>query len=128
MTNDEIKKALETCGNSYPELCKNCPYYTLGEDCVNDILKDALNLITEQEKEIEQLKAENKVLGDGEEKAFINGSFEGRKVVDLEKKQAKIDVLNELKEKYGFYSCYSWDDDVSSLYKIADEMIQELKK
>lgn len=74
MTQDEIKKSLECCilvdGNS----CKTCPYLFY-ENCKSGAVavQDALNLITEQEKEIERLKAE--------------------------KKQAKIDVLNELKDK-----------------------------
>lgn len=107
--------------------CFSCPYF--GElACSGKLCEGALELIIKQEQEIEQLKAKNKVLGDGVEKAFINGFTDGRKVVDLEKKQAKIDVLMELKDKYGFYSCYSWNNDVKSLNEIVDEMIERLKK
>lgn len=55
MTKDEIKKALECCCNSdFKTACRNCSY--LGSPRCNDTLcKDALNLITEQEKEIERL-------------------------------------------------------------------------
>ena len=75
MTKDDIKKALTCCLNPSISYCKDCPYANYGEfDCCNGkMCKDALNLITEQEKEIEQLKAE--------------------------KKQAQIDVLNKLKER-----------------------------
>lgn len=58
MTKDEIKKALECCCNSdFKTACRNCSY--LGSPRCNDTLcKDALNLITEQEKKIEQLMEE----------------------------------------------------------------------
>lgn len=41
--------------------------------------------------------------------------------------QAKINVLNELKEKYGFYSCYSWHCDTKSLNEIIDELVKEIR-
>lgn len=64
MTKDEIKKALKCCTTMTRDgvgMCNECPYnkrdkygYIL---CGNqNIQKDALNLITEQEKEIERLK------------------------------------------------------------------------
>lgn len=54
MNKDEIKKALERCISND---CDNCPYYY--DDGCRDILIDAaLNLITEQEKEIERFKAD----------------------------------------------------------------------
>ena len=78
MTKDDIKKALECCAKSYGDdvHCSDCPYDTLTPRaccerfCQDVLCKDALNLITEQEKEIERLKEE--------------------------KKQAKIDVLNKV--------------------------------
>lgn len=62
MTNEEIKKALECCSNPSINSCKDCPYNNNGEFscCDGEMYKDALNLITEQEKEIERLKDENK--------------------------------------------------------------------
>ena len=54
MTNDEIKKALETCADiSIP--CNDCPYDAVG-NCTDTLCADALELIIEQEKEIERLK------------------------------------------------------------------------
>ena len=71
MTKDEIKKALETCADiSIP--CNDCPYDAVG-NCTDTLCADALELIIEQEKEIERLKAEVK--------------------------QAQIDVLNKLKKR-----------------------------
>lgn len=68
MTNDEIKKAYEICASANDcSSCNDCP------DCAKCASAAALNLITEQEKEIERLKAEVK--------------------------QTKIDVLNKAKER-----------------------------
>ena len=53
MNKDEIKKALECCGNGCP--IGDCPYYGI-KDCDNNLFKDTIELITEQEKEIERLK------------------------------------------------------------------------
>lgn len=41
-------------------------------------------------------------------------------------RQETINVLNKLKEKYGFYSCYSFSGDVKSLNEIIDEFIKEV--
>ena len=51
----EIKKGLECCAAvGFETSCSDCPY------CYrcNDLSRDALNIITEQEKEIEQLTRE----------------------------------------------------------------------
>lgn len=78
--------------------------------------------------EIEQLKAKNKVLGDGVAKAFTNGFNTGREQVEKDIRRAKIDVLKELQEKYVMFgvTCAGWisfvpNDDI-------DEMIEELKE
>ena len=55
MNKDEIKKALRYCSAvGFETSCNICPY------CYrcNDLSRDALNIITEQEKEIEQLTRE----------------------------------------------------------------------
>ena len=96
MTKDEIMNAYEICASANNcSSCNDCP------DCANCASAAALNLITEQEKEIERLKAEFKQLE-------TNAEILARGVRDLnhenyeltEKiKQAKIDVLNKAKEK-----------------------------
>ena len=55
MNKDEIKKALQCCSAvGFDDGCSVCPY-----DCrCNELDRDALNIITEQEKEIEQLTRE----------------------------------------------------------------------
>lgn len=128
MNKYEIKKALECCQDYDYESCVDCPYRKHSEDCTNDILRDALDLITEQEKEIERV---NKELSEKEEyhrmtqalchsyrndywKTFqrleeqqqeierLKAENEKRLTCDFVKtaqKHAKIDVLNQLKEK-----------------------------
>ena len=58
-TNEEIKKGLKMCASSAP--CNDCPYTDDGR-CNDTLNTDALNLITEQEQEIAQLKDEIKQL------------------------------------------------------------------
>ncbi len=61
MNKDDIKKALESCVTYKNVDCNNCPCCPYdGQILCQDVLcKDALTLITEQEKEIERLKDEN---------------------------------------------------------------------
>lgn len=54
--------------------------------------------VSEYKAEIEQLKAKNKVLGDGVVKAFTNGFNTGREQVEKDIRRAKINILRELKE------------------------------
>lgn len=60
MTKDDIKKALESCVTYKNVDCNNCPCCPYdGQILCQDVLcKDALNLITEQEKKIDQLTEE----------------------------------------------------------------------
>lgn len=68
MNKDDIKKALKCCQDYDYESCADCPYRTHGENCTNDILRDALELIGEQEKENERV---NKELSEKEENRRI---------------------------------------------------------
>ena len=71
-TIQDIKKALEIC--SKDDGCRECPYYDYHR-CDKALLKDALALITEQVVEQNQKYQEQRI------------------------KQAKIDVLNKVKER-----------------------------
>lgn len=122
MTKDEIKKALEICNDANLS-CGDCPYHD-DLTCSDTLKTDARELIIEQEKEIEQLKAEFKQLE-------TNAEILARGVRDLnhenyeltEKiKQAKVDVLNELKKKIHDTRL---NDDTA---EIIIEMIEELTK
>lgn len=114
MNKDEIKKALEFCANAFP--CEGCAYH---DDlmCTDKLKTDALNVIIEQEQEIEKLKAENVRLTTklGQVLLSIDTVKEMNTMCNIaaQVKQAKIDVLNELKKKK---SIAVWD---------IDEMIAE---
>lgn len=71
-TIQDIKKALEIC--SEDDGCRECPYYDY-HHCDKALLKDALALITEQVVEQNQKYQEQRI------------------------KQAKIDILNKVKER-----------------------------
>lgn len=98
MTIQNIKKALEIC--SKDDGCRECPYYDY-HHCDKALLKDALALITEQVLEQNQKYQEQRI------------------------KQAKIDVLNELKTRYDYATKnmgYPWD-----ISQQIDELIKEVE-
>lgn len=115
MTNEEIKKGLEICADGFP--CNGCPYDDNFGKCVVRLNEDARKLIIEQENEIAQLKADNVRLITklGQVLLSIDTVKEMNVMCNIEAqvKQAKIDVLNELKKKK---SIAVWD---------IDEMIAE---
>lgn len=74
MNKDDIKKALEVCANAFP--CEGCAYHD-DLTCTDKLKTDALNVIIEQEQEIEKWKND----------------------IAAQVKQAKIEVLNKLKER-----------------------------
>ena len=94
-TIQDIKKALEIC--SEDDGCRECPYYDY-HYCDKVLLKDSLALLNE--KVVEQ-----------------NQKYQEQRI-----KQAKIDVLNELKEKCKF------DGHTVAVYKNdIDELIKEVQ-
>lgn len=118
---DDIKKVLALCVDS---ICDDCPYADT-KDCYNQIKLDARELIIKQENEIEKLKAENIRLTTklGQVLLSIDTVKEMNTMcsIDEQRKQAKIDVLNELKEKCKF------DGHTVAVYKNdIDEMIAEV--
>lgn len=118
MNKDEIKKALEFCAQDTYYFCGGCSYDDV-RNCNDKLKTDALNLIIEQEQEIEKLKAENVRLTTklGQVLLSIDTVKEMNTMCNIEEqvKQAKIDVLNELKKKK---SIAAWD---------IDEMIEEVQ-
>ena len=117
MNKDEIKKALEFCANAFP--CEGCAYYD-DLTCSDTLKTDARELIIEQEQEIEKLKAENVRLTTklGQVLLSIDTVKEMNTMCNIaaQVKQAKIDVLNELKKKK---SIAIWD---------IDELLKEYEK
>ena len=100
MNKDEIKKALEFCANAFP--CEGCAYYD-DLTCSDTLKTDARELIIEQEQEIEKLKTENVRLTTKLEQVLLSidtvKEMNTMCSIDEQVKQAKIDVLNELKDK-----------------------------
>ena len=117
MNKDEIKKALEFCANAFP--CEGCAYYD-DLTCSDTLKTAARELIIEQEQEIEKLKAENVRLTTklGQVLLSIDTVKEMNVMCNIaaQVKQAKIDVLNELKKKK---SIAIWD---------IDELLKEYEK
>ena len=78
MTTEELKRAFDICLDTHG--CTDCPLLALeqqnGCGCKHNLFVSAIDLATEQEREIERLKEE--------------------------KKQAQIDVLNKVKEHLFF--------------------------
>ena len=138
MNIDDIKKALECCSNPSINPCKDCLYNKNGDFsyCNDKILKDTLNLITEQEKEIERLKDENKencwkcieakrVTEEDYAKLqeeFANYQIASDKEMIAQVKQAKIDVLNRLK------SLSIYDDNYLDGYVFIDDIDKLLEE
>jgi hypothetical protein len=121
MTKEDIKDALQAC-SAINSPCVNCPYKDV-ENCYNTLNNDARELITEQEKEIERLRTTL-----GQCNTELNSALESlksqcREIGELKAgtKQAKIDVLNKLKEEMGDVKVGMWT--ASQI----DELIKEVE-
>ncbi len=125
MNKEDIKKALIQCADL--EYCDDCPYFNWeNRSCSDELKQDALNLITEQEQEIERLKDENKkvyaVRNDllKENDVLIKTNAELLLLPKQAVKQAKIDMLNELRNRLVVY--------YPSVISVIDELIKEIEK
>ena len=127
MNKDDIKKALEFCADAFP--CEGCAYH---DDlmCTDKLKTDALNVIIEQEQEIEKLKNDYAKL----QEQFAQYQMASDKEIIAQQKQAKIEVLNKLKERVetaidayfnldsgGYYLAEGALDDI-------DELIEEVEE
>lgn len=125
MTKEDIKDALQAC-SAINSPCVNCPYKDV-ENCYDTLNNDARELITEQEKEIERLRTTL-----GQCNTELNSALESlksqcREIGELKAgtKQAKIDVLNELKTRHDYANMtmgYPWD-----ISQQIDELIKEVE-
>lgn len=127
MNKDDIKKALEFCANAFP--CEGCAYHD-DLTCTDKLKTDALNVIIEQEQEIEQWKNDYVKL----QEQFAKYQTASDKEIAAQVKQAKIEVLNKLKERVetaidayfnldsgGYYLAEGALDDI-------DELIEEVEE
>ena len=92
MNKDDIKKALEFCANAFP--CEGCAYHD-DLTCTDKLKTDALNVIIEQEQEIEKWKNDYAKL----QEQCAQYQMASDKEIIAQRKQAKIEVLNKLKER-----------------------------
>lgn len=126
MTNEEVKKALKICGATFP--CEGCPYDDNFGKCVVKLKEDARELIIKQENEIAQLKADNVRLTTKLRQVLLSidtvKEMNTMCSIDEQRKQAKIDVLNELKKK-SYVNNYCRE--VVEVEKI-DELLKEYEK
>lgn len=125
MTNEEIKNGLAVCANDF---CDGCSYYEFN-NCYNKLKLDAQACIIEQEKEIERLKAENARLTErlGQVLLSIDTVKEMNAMCNIAEqiKQAKIDVLNELKERIKTAIDAYWNSN-SGGYYLAEDVITDI--
>ena len=127
MNKDDIKKALEFCANAFP--CEGCAYH---DDlmCTDKLKTDALNVIIEQEQEIEKWKNDYAKL----QEQFAKYQTASDKEITAQVKQAKIEVLNKLKERVetaidayfnldsgGYYLAEGALDDIDELIREVEE-------
>lgn len=142
MDKDKIKKVLQRCSAVGSKTgCSDCPY------CYRckDLNREALCIITEQEKEIEQLTRE---LAKEQEacaeceleqswKLFVrdkeidrlraeNERFENnmKSVLEIEKKNVVKEFAEKLKSEMGEH----YDTDNPRIYEIIDELLKEYEK
>ena len=125
MNKDDIKKALKFCADAFP--CEGCAYHD-DLTCTDKLKTDALNVIIEQEQEIEKWKNDYAKL----QEQFAKYQTASDKEIAAQVKQAKIEVLNKLKERVetaidayfnldggGYYLAEDALDDI-------DELIEEV--
>lgn len=129
MNIDDIKKGLECCSSPRLSSCNNCPYNNNGVFSCRDgeMYKDALNLITEQEEEIDRLKAENEELTKVVSSKVYDLIDNTKEIADAREaweKQAKIDVLNELTVKAVSLSAI----ETYHICNLVDELLKEYKE
>ena len=112
---EQIEKVLKDSVADYKHLKKKGVCYCYAETLIDHGYGD----VSEYKAEIKRLNSNNGFL-----QCVISHS---KDMLDEAVKQAKIDVLNRLKEIYGYYSCYSLGNDVRSLNVIIDEIIKEVQ-
>ena len=120
------------CGIMYT-LLEHQPVIDVPYEKINDIavalVKEGYGKTSEYKAEIERLRTTLGQCNTELNSALGSLKSQCREIGELRAKvkQAKIDVLNRLKQIYGYYSCYSLGNDVRSLNVIIDELIKEVQ-
>lgn len=128
MNKDEIKKALTCCKG---ECCSYCPRWC-EKGCQSRTLSDALDLITEQEKEIERLKAENKELTKVVSSKVYDLIDNTKEIADAREaweKQAKIEAVKDFAEELKAKTmCIKEYEDGTRILQTSNKLIDQSVK
>ena len=92
-TDEEIVKALECCQSHTITDCRDCPNRASGDNCVNELMRNALDLINRQKAEIERLKAEQ-MMAEG--------------YADALEERAKAEAIKEFAERLKANMCHGY--------------------
>ena len=122
MTDDEIIKALECCGNIVDSTCKECAYHeTYNASCVVRLMRNALDLINRQKAEILELQ-----------KRIINWRTDMDYRPDEIKSEAIKEFAERLKEKLQwdveFDNKLVFESDIDNLVKEMTEVETNQRK
>lgn len=127
MTREEIKRAFDICLDTHG--CTGCPLLALeqqnGCDCRHNLFVSAIELATEQEREIAQLKDENDRLRGKLEQDLLS--------IDTVKEFAgkiKYYINNKVEDEYGDMSdsVNYITIDIDEFETFIDNILEELKK
>lgn len=103
-----------------PDICANVDTeHCLYKEYAERLIESGYGDMSEYKAEIERLNSHNGFL-----QSVISHS---KDIMEEAVEQAKIDVLIELKKKYGFYICSSWCCATKLLGEIIDEFIEKIK-
>ena len=113
-----------------PDICANVDTeHCLYKEYAERLIESGYGDVSEYKAEIERLRTTL-----GQCNTELNSALESlksqcREIGELRAKvkQAKIDVLNELKEKYVFYIYCTWTRATKLLGEIIDEFIEKIK-
>ena len=134
MTSEELKRAFDICSDTHG--CTDCPLLALeqqnGCDCKHNLFVVAIDLATEQEREIAQLKDENirlrgklaQVLLAVDTVKEMNAMCD----IDDQRKQAVKEFAGKIKAKLNaiFGKTICSDLDTEDITDIIDELLKEV--
>ena len=86
-TDEEIEKALECCQSHTITDCRDCPNRASGDNCVNELMRNALDLIKHQKAEVDKLQEVNADLNES-----LRLAAEANKDLKAEIERLKADV------------------------------------
>ena len=134
MTTEELKRAFDICLDTHG--CTDCPLLALeqqnGCGCKHNLFVSAIDLATEQEREIMQLKAENARLTGrlGQVLLAVDTVKEMNAMCDIDeqRQQAVKEFVGKIKAKLNaiFGKTICSDLDTEDITDIIDELLEEV--